>query len=176
MDLDALRARDQMAAIIKEIEQNEAKLAINPTMTNELRSYANTSTLIPRHIEAADRRSVQQAQEALQQLQSRVDRVLAVQASILHIKRVLGKLEILVVKDLAEAGIVTSKSSGAVTKQLVGIVLPELAIHQNNWNAVERLCLAVQNHLGDAKDTVRQQIRLDENANWNRRYSGIGGS
>jgi hypothetical protein len=174
IDIEELRKREQIKAILDQMVERTEQLEVNSTMSNELRSYIDTASFIPKHIEAADRRSVSAAQEALQQLQSRVDRVLAIQAAIFSMKKTLKKLETLIVKDLAAAGLVTSKTSGAAAKQLVGIVCSELAIAQDRWTTFEKFCLAVQNHLGDAKDTVRQQIRLDENANWNRRYSGMG--
>ena len=173
IDTQGLREREQIKAIVAEMETREQQLEVDPALAGELRSYTNTAALIPKRIEVADRRSVNAAQEALQQLQGRVDRVLAIQVAIFQMKRALGKLDTLVVKDLAEAGLITSKTSAAAAKQLVGIVVPELAIAQQRWNIFEKFCLAVQNHLGDAKDTVRQQIRLDENANWNQRYSGM---
>jgi len=172
IDVKSLRDRTQIKAIVAELESNSDKLVINPTVMAELTVYMRTADLIPKRIDVADRRSVDQVQEALQQLQSRVDRVIAVQASIFKINRALGKLDILVIQDLAEAGEINGKTSGTATRQILGIVIPELAIHQHKWKAFERFCLAVQNHLGDAKDTLRMQIKLDETANWNRRYSG----
>ena len=163
-----------MQAILQELENNAGKVTVNPRLAGELRLYIDTKQLIPKRIEVADRGSVDQAQDALSQLQGRVDRVLAIQSTIFMVKQALGKLEILIVKDLAEAGLVNGKSSGAATKLMVGIVLPELAVIQQKWAVFEKFCISVQNHLGDAKDTIRMQIKLDENANWNRRYSGMG--
>ncbi len=175
IDVKGLREREQLKAILQELGGNSAdKVEINPLLAGELRSFIDTKTLIPTRIEVADRRSVNQAQEALAELQGRVDRVLAIQSTVFKVKQALGKLEILVVKDLAEAGVITGKSTGAATKLMLGIVMPELAVIQQKWVVFEKFCLSVQNHLGDAKDTIRMQIKLDENANWNRRYSGMG--
>ena len=170
--VDELREREQLEAILLGLEENADKFKVPTSLVGELRSYINIAKSIPKRVTVEDKKSVIKAQEALQKAQAWLDRVLVMQFYIFRVTRALHKAEILARADLTAAGVISKSTSAAAAKVIMASILPELAILQEKWKALEKLCSAVQSHLGDAKDTMRLQIRLDENANWNRRYSG----
>ena len=172
IDIDGIRDLPGIRDILETLEAKEGMLVIKGTLMGEIRSYLSASKQIPKRICVDDRNSVNAAQEALHMLQARVDRVLTVQMSTMKVQQALGRLEVLARVELARVGAIGSKSTGTVVKQVIGLVLPELLVPQQRWLGLEKLCQQVLTYLGDAKDTVRLQIRLDENANWSRRYSG----
>lgn len=172
LDIDGIRDRVGIRDILQELRARGDFLVIEGGLIGEVRSYMDTSSLVPSVIEVSDRGSVLRAQESLKNLQARVDRMMEIQLSVLKVVRALGKLEILARGELGRVGLVNGRTSGNGMKQLITMVLPELGIAQNNWESFERLCGKVLNHLGDAKDTIRLQMKLDEVSNWNRRYSG----
>ena len=90
----------------------------------------------------------------------------------MKVLQALGRLEVLARQELSRIEVVGPKTSGTAAKQALGLVIPELVIPQQRWVAFEKKCQQVLQHLGDAKDTIRLMIKLDENANWSRRYSG----
>ena len=89
-----------------------------------------------------------------------------------RVLRVLGKIEILIKRELAKHSLISEKTSKPAAEQVVSLVVPELRIHQGNWTYVKKLCKDVQDHLSGAKSTVQLQIKLDENLNWAQRRGG----
>jgi hypothetical protein len=171
-DIDGIRDRSAIADILGTLEEKRDLLLVRSELVGELRSYLRVAEKLPKRVTLGDAASVSRAQEALHLLQARVDRVLEIQTSSLKLTRSLGRLEILAKQDLARLGVFNPKTTGTAVKQVLEMVLPELVIAQQRWVGLDRLCHQVLQHLGDAKDTVRLQIKLDENANWSRRYSG----
>ncbi len=167
-----LRERGQIRAILDELETRKSSFAVPPRIGQELRHYTNISKSIPKRVTVENKQSVIQAQEALHKAQAWLDRVLTIQFNVFTVTRSLNKCEILARADLTAAGVITKSTSASAAKVVVANIIPELAVIQEKWKSLEKVCSMVQSHLGDAKDTMRLQIRLDEMANWNRRYSG----
>jgi len=172
LDVDGIRDRGGVREVLGELERKAEVLEIGGDLVGEVRSYMDVARWIPKRVNSGDADSVGRSQEAVHRLQAGVDRMMAVQMSTMKVVRALGKLEVLVRQELARVGVINGRTSGAGARQAVGLVVPELAIYQQTWESFEKLCGNVLKHLGDAKDTVRLQIKLDENANWTRRYSG----
>jgi hypothetical protein len=171
-DVDELRGREKIQSVLLELENRSQMLEIKGELVSEIRSYFDVAKNIPKVISTGDARSVAGAQGGIHLIQARLDRVIEIQMSAGKVVRALGKLEVLARCDLARAGVINHKTSGAAAKQTLSLVLPELTIHQQNWLSFDRQCQQLMQHLGDAKDTIRMQIKLDENTNWSRRYGG----
>lgn len=170
--VDELRDRPKIQSVLAELKSRAQILVIKEELVTEIRTYFMVAKNIPRTITASNSQSVEAAQEGIYMIQAHLDRVIEIQMSASKIVRALGKLEIMTRCDLARAGAITNKTSGSASKHTISLILPELAVYQQNWLMFEKQCQQLMQHLGDAKDTVRMQIKLDENANWSRRYSG----
>jgi hypothetical protein len=169
-DIDELRDRAKIAEIIDGIERQEQLLTIAGETLREVKGYIKCSSFMPKRINVEHRKSVDAAQEAIYRIQARLDRLLAIHVDISRVNKMLGQLEILARQDLARAKVLGKKSSAAAAKLIVSTVIPELAEAQLRWASFEKLCSQVQDHLGEAKSSIRMQTKLDENANWARRY------
>jgi hypothetical protein len=168
--IDEIRERPKIKEITSELESKAEILKISSSLVNEIKGYINTSKVIPKKIDIKDREDVNFAQEALATLQARVDRVLAVFVSCMKIEKALNNLELIAKQELARLNLIDNKTSGSAAKQLVGLILPDLVGHQYTWQIFKNLVQQVQSHLGEAKDTIRLQMKLDESANWSKRY------
>jgi hypothetical protein len=171
-DVDVLRKRGKIQSVLQELVARAQMLVIKQDLVDEITSYFAIARNIPKTVRAMDAQSVAGAQEGIHMLQARLDRVIEIQMSVGKVVRALGKLEVLARCDLARAGVVTHKTSGTAAKQTISLVLPELTIYQQSWASFDKQCQQLMQHLGDAKDTIRMQTKLDENANWSRRYGG----
>jgi len=166
-EVNSVRELEAIRAIVEQMEvKNKGLLSVDPSLRAELHSYLRTGKIIPPEVSAETRETVRAAQRALWTIQGWLDRVVAIHMDTRKVLRVLVKIEILVKRELAKEGLITQKTSKPSADQLVSLVVPELRIHQNNWNYVKKLCTDVQDHLSGAKSTVQLQVKLDENLNW----------
>ena len=167
--IDRIRALPAIQAVLQELQKQETILRVDKSVVNELKQYCATKSLIPAILSADNRETVESAQQGLQELQARLDRVAAVHLEVRKIQRALQRLETMARHDLAVHLFITTKTSKPSADQLVALVLPELQIHQDAWETFSRICRDVQDHLGSAKDVIRIQMKLDENLHWAQR-------
>lgn len=169
-DVNSARDLESVRAILHEMEVNNRDLlTVDRSLRSELKSYLGTGKILVPEVAATDPVSVKSAQRALWTIQGWLDRVVAIHMDTRKVLRVLGKIEILIKRELAKHGLITAKTSKPAADQLISLVVPELRIHQGNWTYVKKLCKDVQDHLSGAKGTVQLQIKLDENLNWAQR-------
>lgn len=170
LEIDELRSRSKIAEIVEKIAEHEKLLLISNELVAEVKGFANCAPFMPKRIHVEHRESVDRAQEAIHRMQARLDRLIAIHVDIARINKLLGQLEIVAKQEFAKAGVVGKKTSAAQVKVILGIVIPELVEAQLRWGSFEKLVSQVQEHLGEAKASIRLQQKLDENANWARRY------
>jgi len=166
-EVNSARNLESIQAILNQMEiRNKELLSVDPILKSELQGYLRTAKIIPAEISTSNADTVKATQRALWTIQGWLDRVVAIHMDVRRVLRVLGKIEILVKRELAKVGLITQKTSKPSADQLISLVIPELRVHQNNWIYVKKMCTDVQDHLSGAKNTVQLQIKLDENLNW----------
>lgn len=170
LDIKELRDRSKIDEIIGKLDEHEKLLTIKNDLVSEVKGYANCAKFMPKRIHVEHRESVDRAQEAIHRVQARLDRLLVIHSDISRVNKLLGQLEIFAKQDLARAKVIGKKTSAAQVKVILSIVIPELADAQLRWSTFAKLVGQVQDHLGEAKASIRLQQKLDENANWARRY------
>ena len=163
------RENPAIQAIHKELETRADLLRIEPSTYGEMSSYLAVQNLLPQMLSAKDQATVRKAQNALYELQGKMDRVMAIQLGARKLQRALGRLEILAKGALATAGYITEKTSKPSADQLIALAIPELAVYQNNWAHLIKVCQDVIDHLASAKDVLKLQMKMDENLHWARR-------
>lgn len=146
-------------------------LLIDDNLYVELEAYLNSPPVIPRHISASRKRDVKAAQEALQQLDSYQHRVAAVQFSVTKVLQALSRVETIVRSVLLKEDFITSSMTKQGSKDRITLVCPLLAQKKADWEGLDKLCQIVHSHLGDSKDSLKQQIKLDDNARWANKIS-----
>jgi hypothetical protein len=164
-----IRKLPAVQAVLQELKNQEKVLRVDKSVVGELELYCVTKTLIPEILSADRADTVEKAQQGLQELQARLDRVAAIHLTVRKIQRALQKLETMARHDLALNGHITPKTSKPSADQLLALVLPELQVHQDAWETFSKICRDVQDHLGSAKEVIRIQMKLDENLHWAQR-------
>lgn len=158
-----------IASARAELEKRVAMLNIDRSVYAELESYLAVKALLPEMLTAEDRESVQKAQRALYELQGKLDRVAVIHLGARRIIRALGRLEVMSKSALADSGHITEKTSKPSADQLIALVLPELVSYQVDWAALLKMCDDVIDHLSNAKDVLKLQMKMDENLHWAKR-------
>jgi hypothetical protein len=167
--VDQIRLFPAIQAVLLELQKQDKFLRVDKSVVNELERYCSTKALIPEILSADNRETVDKAQQGLQELQARLDRVAAVHLGVRKIQRALQKLETMARHEMAVHGYITTKTSKPSADQLLALVLPELQTHQDAWETFSRICRDVQDHIGSAKEVIRIQMKLDENLHWAQR-------
>ena len=152
-------------------ELKSESLEIDDNLYVELEAYLNSSPVIPRHISASRRKDVKAAQEALQQLDSYQHRVAAVQFSVAKVLQALSRVETIIRSVLLKKDFITSSMTKQAALDRITLVCPLLAKRKADWDGLDKLCMIIHSHLGDSKDSLKQQIKLDDNARWANKIS-----
>jgi len=167
--LTKIRARETFVAILEELRDRREQLKLDTAVIQELNQYLQVQSLLPSILTSDNRKEVNKAQEALFTLQGRLDRVASIHLTTRKIIRALNRLEILAKSDLLAAGILTDKTSKPSAEQTTMLMIPELFVVLNEWDFLERLCRDVQDHIGNAKESLTLQMKLDGNHWWAQR-------
>lgn len=170
-DTEKLREREAIRAVLQELKKRQKMLDANPAIDSELSGYLSVQKLLPELLSADDRGAVNQAQKALYELQGRLDRVAAIHLSVRKVLRGLSRLEVLVKRDLADAGVISQKTSKPQTEVVISMTVHELTMYQSRWTHMEKMCTSVQKHLTDARENLAVQMKLDHNWQWSQRRS-----
>jgi hypothetical protein len=167
--IDQIRALPAISAVLHELQKQAGVLRVDRSVLQELERYCATKQVIPEILSADRAETVEKAQQGLQELQARLDRVAAIHLGVRKLQRALQKLETMARHELAVQGHLTPKTSKPSADQLVALALPELQNHQDAWETFSKICRDVQEHVGSAKDVIRIQMKLDENLHWAQR-------
>lgn len=167
--IEQIRALPAIQAVLQELKKQEPILRVDKSVVQELERYCSTKQLIPEILSADRADTVEKAQQGLQELQARLDRVASIHLGVRKMQRALQKLETMARHDLAVHNHITPKTSKPSADQLVSLALPELQNHQDAWETFSKICRDVQEHLGSAKEVIRIQMKLDENLHWAQR-------
>jgi hypothetical protein len=168
--LDRLEAHpDQLSlirGITKDLKQKRADFSLDPTLVLELESYLKDVPLLPKHISALKPAQVKKAQGILATLDAQQTRVAAVMFSTSKVLQLLARLELVVRNALLRAELITERSTKPAVINMIALVCPQLARVQLRWEGMERLSALVNNRLSDSRDSLRLQIKMDDNARW----------
>jgi hypothetical protein len=167
--IDAIRELPALKAVLEELRKQDQVLRVDREVINELERYCSTKALIPEILSADNPDTVELAQRGLQELQARLDRVVAIHLGVRKVQRALQKLETTTKHELARSGLITTKTSKPSADLLVSLALPELRNHQDAWETFSYICRDVEQHLGNAKEVIQIQIKLDGNLHWAQR-------
>ena len=146
-------------------------LVVDDSLYSELEAYLNSPPVIPKHISASRKKDVKAAQEALQKLDSYQHRVAAVQFSVAKVLQALSRVETIVRAVLLRKDFITQSMTKHATLDRIALVCPLLAEKKTEWDGLDKLCQIVHSHLSDSKDSLKQQIKLDDNARWANKIS-----
>jgi hypothetical protein len=160
---------DTIKAALAELKNRRDILNIDRAVYGELESYLAVKKLLPEILAAEEKGTVRKAQTALYELQGKLDRVATIHLSTRKMLRALDRLEIMSKGALAEAGRITEKTSKPSADQMISLVLPELASYQSDWTYLGKMCQDVQDHLGNAQEVLKLQMKMDENLHWAQR-------
>lgn len=157
---------DLLRTLQRRLEKKRSDFAVDRTLLEELETYLKQVPILPKRISALQPTQVKKTQTLLSRLDAQQTRVAAVQFSVAKTLQVLARLDLAVRNVLLEVGVLTATSTNPSAARMVALACPLLAQYQAAWEAVEKLSALVANRLSDSKDSLKLQIKLDDNARW----------
>ena len=157
---------DLLKSLQRQLQKKRDDFAVDATLLTELEDYMQQVPILPKHISALRPEQVRRTQALLSKLDAQQTRVAAVQFSVAKMLQVLARLDLAVRNVLLEVGVLSATSTNPSAARMVALACPLLAQHQASWEAVEKLSALVANRLSDSKDSLKLQIKLDDNARW----------
>ncbi len=157
--------------ITERLESPKVKksLKISKKIRQELVGYLEVRPLLPKTANRADKDNVRTLQKSLVSLEARVDRALAVEDETRKVLRFVYRLEHEIRLALFEDGYLTKSASRPASEQAVTLAVPELMVIKQRWKDLEVLCRTIHKRVGEAKDTVKLMVKLDDNYHWSNR-------
>jgi hypothetical protein len=139
---------------------------LDPDVEAELQGYLCSSPLIPKYVSANNLQQVKRAQATLSEFDACLSRVVALQFDVAKAQQSLERLETIVRRILMGGGVLTDKITKMGATDTMAMVCPRLVDRLAAWQGLEKLCTLVHKRLSDSKDSLRLQIKLDDNARW----------
>ena len=156
--------------INEELRSSEV-LVIDEILYDELKAYLDSPPLLPKYISGERKKDVRAAQAALQELDGYQHRVAAVQFSVAKVLQALSRLETIVRGVLLKRDFILQSMTKHASQDRIALVCPLLPRVRAEWEGLDKLCTIVHNRISDSKDSLKQQIKLDDNARWANKIS-----
>lgn len=167
---DAIRRFSKRNKVIKRIQSKFKKrktlLSLNQPFVKELHRYLKEPVVIPKKLDATNKKSVERIQESLAEVDAWQSRVALIQFDIAKVQQVLNRLETLLYTELVDSGFIQVSTTGPKQKVILSSACPTLQVAKTIWSDFETLCTIVNNRLSESKRTVHMQTKLDDNARW----------
>jgi hypothetical protein len=135
-------------------------------LINELRQYLAVHQLLPEHLHLNEKPAVDQAQEALVQLEARFDRVVAIHFDAKFTLQRFVQLETLLLRAMEQLGLIQGKMARHQQELNCRTAAPQFFNLRARWEMVASLCGDVQRRLETARDTLKLMQKLDDHLQW----------
>jgi hypothetical protein len=151
----------QVRAQLKKFDSED----IDP-LANEIATYLNVGSLLPSIINWKKETSIRKAQKALSKMEGRLDRIVKIHHDAKRVLQSIAAVEYQLLGALVRAKKLDKKSSGPAQQLVLASVIPILGKTRAKWLMLDIVCTQAQQRIASAKDSIRQQWRLDDNLRW----------
>jgi hypothetical protein len=161
-----VRKKKALRFVQERLAEEDSVLVTDGSLYTELESYLTEAPVLPRKISATDESTVRRAQNNLREVDSYLSRVVFVQIAVAKALKTLTRLEVIVKSELLKAGFLKDGMTKHAIDSRISVAFPKLVDFKIEWSALEKLAALVHNRLSDSKDSLRLQMKLDDNARW----------
>jgi hypothetical protein len=160
-----VRKKKTLRLVDQKLEEDSA-LKTDGSLYAELEAYLEEAPLLPKRIDAESRATVRRAQRNLQELDALLSRVVFLQITVAKALKTLTRIEVIVRSELIKADFIRDSMTKHAIASRIAVAFPTLVSFQTEWTALEKLAALVHSRLSDSKDSLRLQMKLDDNARW----------
>ena len=159
---------DTTRLVIQQVKRKVREfLTVNlDAQMDEVRGYLAISDLLPTVVNFEQPKSIRKAQRALATIEARLDRIVALHHDAKRVLQIIASVEYQTLSTLSRDRIVPEKATGPAQQQKINQLLPKLVTAKVKWQTVDQICTQAQQRLAAAKESVKLQLKLDDNLRW----------
>lgn len=136
------------------------------TQADEVKNYLDVGSLLPTTVNWQKEGSIRKAQRALSEMESRLDRIVKIHHDAKRVLQSISSVEYQLLGALVKTKKLDKKASGPAQQLTLASTLPLLGKVKAKWIMLDVVCTQAQQRIASAKDSIRQQWRLDDNLRW----------
>lgn len=133
---------------------------------NEVRGYLLVSELLPTVVDFEKPQSIRKAQRALATIEARLDRIIAIHHDAKRVIQIIVAVEYQVLSTFSRDRLIAEKATGPAQQQKLNQMVPKLVTAKVRWQTVDQICTQAQQRLAAAKESIKLQLKLDDNLRW----------
>jgi len=154
--------------IIRQVRQRAQEFLTTDlnAQKDEVRGYLAISDLLPTVVNFEKPKSIRQAQRALATIEARLDRIVAIHHDAKRVLQIISSIEYQTLSFLSRAKVLAEKSTGPAQQPTLNQLVPKLITARVRWQTVDQICTQAQQRLAAAKESVKLQLKLDDNLRW----------
>ena len=135
-------------------------------LMDEIRRYLEVGSLLPSVVSFESSKTVRKAQKALSIMGARLDRIVAIHHDAKRVLQIISMIEHQLIGYLTKHSILPIKSTGPQQNQTMFRLCPVLFRAKDQWSAVDSICTQAQQRLSSARESIKLQVKLDDNLRW----------
>lgn len=110
--------------------------------------------------------TIRRAQKALQFMEARLDRIMALHHDAKRVLQIVTSAEYQLVSAMVRSGKLSSKATGPAQQLALTAAVPKLMRVKTRWSALDQVCTQAQKRIASAKESIKLQSNLDDNLRW----------
>ena len=133
---------------------------------DEIRGYLDVGKMLGRSIDFEKPATVRRAQRALQHMEARLDRVVALHHDAKRVLQIIVAVEYKLIGAMTRQKMLPKKTTGPAQQQALMTVVPKLITVKTRWETLDQVCTQAQKRIASAKESLKLQSSLDDNLRW----------
>jgi hypothetical protein len=133
---------------------------------DEIRGYLFISDLLPTVVNFEQPKSIRKAQRALATIEARLDRIVSLHHDAKRVLQIISSVEYQTLSTLSRDRVLPEKATGPAQQQKINQLLPKLVTAKVRWQTLDQICTQAQQRLAAAKESIKLQLKLDDNLRW----------
>ena len=110
--------------------------------------------------------TIRRAQRALQFMEAKLDRVMALHHDAKRALQIIASAEYQLIGAMTKQKVLSSKATGPAQQLALAAAVPKLLRVKTRWTALDQVCTQAQKRIASAKESIKLQSNLDDNLRW----------
>lgn len=133
---------------------------------DEVRGYLRIGRHLGKTVNQEEPDTVRAAQRALQIMEARLDRILALHHDAKRVLQIIAAVEYQLVGIMTRHEMLPAKATGPAQHQALCTAVPILMKVKTEWETLEQICIMAQKRISSAQNSLKLQCSLDDNLRW----------
>lgn len=133
---------------------------------DEVKNAMNVGKTLGKSIDFEKIATIRRAQKALQYMEAKLDRILALHHDAKRVLQIITSIEYQLIGIMTRQKYLANKATGPAQQQALMTTVPNLVRVKTRWEALDIVCTMAQRRIASAKESIKLQSSLDDNLRW----------